>query len=195
MNKLLHLATNRKVIVATDLLSSATRGFHLNAVLLSEPRKKKAPDPMLVRMREEKRKKNLLKQIKLLEKQDKVLKPIVEHREDHKLMKELDLRKRTVPELTKEERNEQFDIAKEWSQYVLQQNTIKLEQIRRALISQENALNELKKDDYYLYKMAIQVDKNLIPFNRDGPCYTPPINGYEPPDGDYDETTYLYDAK
>lgn len=30
---------------------------------------------------------------------------------------------------------------------------------------------------------------------KDGPVQTPPKNNYEPPEGDYYDTTYLYDRK
>ena len=34
-----------------------------------------------------------------------------------------------------------------------------------------------------------------MPFMHEGPVYTPPNPKYEPPEGDYDDVTFLYNKR
>lgn len=119
-------------------------------------------------------------------------------------------RKRILPERSKLEIDEEFFLKKEWANFINEQHRNQMEQLERALKSQQEALKELKKDNTTLYSAAIQVlksihlfffkfifklDTKLIPYMKDGPVHTPPKNNYEPPEGDYYDTTYLYDRK
>lgn len=59
--------------------------------------------------------------------------------------------------MNKEETNDEYFLNKEWNNYLKNQHRFQMEQIERALKSQELALNELKSDNLNLYNMAIQV--------------------------------------
>ncbi len=67
------------------------------------------------------------------------------------------VRRRKVPELSEEQKNEIIDIKRKWTAYKHEQHTNEREQITRAIKSQQNALNQLKLDNFELYKLAIMV--------------------------------------
>ena len=60
------------------------------------------------------------------------------------------------------------------------------------IIAQRKALETLRILNIELYKKAIQLDTNLMPFSAMGPYYTPPIPGYIQ-DGEYEDTTKKYE--
>ena len=60
------------------------------------------------------------------------------------------------------------------------------------IIAQRKALETLRILNIELYKKAIQLDTNLMPFSAMGPYYTPPIPGYVQ-DGEYEDTTKKYE--
>ena len=116
--------------------------------------------------------------------------------------------------------DEEYFLKKEWKKYIHQQHNFQMDQIQRALTSQEYALQELKCDSLIFYNKAIQVlnersqfrlfqirvmpkqvyfllqiDSKMLPFVHDGPVHTPPNLKYEPPEGDYDDVTFLYDRR
>jgi hypothetical protein len=62
-----------------------------------------------------------------------------------------------VTEYTKKESDDAYFLKKEWGSYMNHQHLAQMEQIERALRSQEKALKELKKDNVELYNKAIQV--------------------------------------
>ncbi|KAJ8963155.1 hypothetical protein NQ318_018620 [Aromia moschata] len=72
-----------------------------------------------------------------------------------------------------------------WCQYKREQHLADLQMLDRILYSQQRALDELLKESEELYAEAVQSDFHLLPFNRDGPRETPPIEKYDAPDGDY----------
>jgi hypothetical protein len=76
-----------------------------------------------------------------------------------KIIKSKRLRKRTEIELTKQEMDEEYFLKKEWKKYIHQQHNFQMDQIQRALKSQEYALQELKCDSLIFYNKAIQVLK------------------------------------
>ena len=59
------------------------------------------------------------------------------------------------------------------------------------MITQQNALDELKKENVSLYEAAIQFDPELIPMSFKGPVTTPPIENYIQ-DGEYKDTTQSF---
>ena len=59
------------------------------------------------------------------------------------------------------------------------------------MITQQMALDELKKESVSLYEAAIQFDPLLVPMSFKGPVATPPIEGYLQ-DGEYKETTQSF---
>lgn len=115
--------------------------------------------------RETRKRKRIEKEIKKLEKLGRILKPIEETKADRSLIKEQKNRQRSQVELSKEEIDDEYFLKKEWKKYIAQQQDIQMEQIQRALKSQESALKELKKDNMNLYLMAIQVINLAIVLN------------------------------
>ena len=61
----------------------------------------------------------------------------------------------------------------------------------KMLMTQQEALDELKKESVSLYESAIQFDPNIMPITFKGPVATPPIKDYIQ-DGDYKETTQSF---
>ena len=59
------------------------------------------------------------------------------------------------------------------------------------MITQQNALDELKKENLSLYEAAIKFDHELIPMTFKGPVATPPIENYIQ-DGEYKDTTQSF---
>jgi large subunit ribosomal protein L40 len=176
--------------------TTSPHAIRLTDKLDAEPLKaKKRLDPQLVKQKEDRRKRKIEKEIKKLEKMGRKLKPIEELRADQSLLKELDQRKRPEVKLSESEIYNNNSLQIEWSRYKEKQHLEQTDQIKSMLKSQEKALNELKKDNFSLYEMAIQIDDKLINFKHEGPCFTPEIKGYEAPEGDYIDVTYLYDRR
>lgn len=155
---------------------------------------KKRIDPQILLQRENRKRKRIEKQIKSMEKLGRKMKPIEETEVERAVFKDT-TRKRQVSQLKRNEEDEEFFLKKEWANYMANQHRIQMEQLKRALKSQEIALKELKKDNIDLYNKAIQLDTTMLPFTRDGPVQTPPNKIYEPPEGDYNDVTYLYDRR
>ncbi|KJH52556.1 CPW-WPC domain protein [Dictyocaulus viviparus] len=61
--------------------------------------------------------------------------------------------------------------------------------IRRAINAQRKALRELKLIDPILYQKAVEPVDGPLHIVLHGPSLTPPIDGYQSPDGDYIDTT------
>ena len=72
----------------------------------------------------------------------------------------LSIRKRPEAKVSKEEMEEEYFLKKEWTKFINRQHIVQMEQIKLALKSQENALLELKSDNYDFYNKAIQVKQN-----------------------------------
>ncbi|KFM77867.1 39S ribosomal protein L40, mitochondrial, partial [Stegodyphus mimosarum] len=64
--------------------------------------------------------------------------------------------------------------------------------IQRITDAQERALDALKEASPELYEQAVQPDPMLIPFTMMGPVETPPIEGFDYPDGEYINVTKEY---
>ncbi|XP_046627080.1 39S ribosomal protein L40, mitochondrial [Neodiprion virginianus] len=162
--------------------------FKATSVLLGEPlKKKKKLDPMIVRQREEKRKRRLEKLIKRMEKGALQYKPIEECEVPMKLIDEKDERMRHLPPISDETTDERELLKKAWSLYKLRQHYRLMRMVDRVLGSHQKALDELKMESEELYLEAIQVDLNLVPYSSRGPVSTPPIKNYPSPDGEYQD--------
>jgi len=196
---------------ATRLRSAAasvisTNGFHTTAVTRGEPTKaRKRIDPQVLMLRERRKTKRIEKEIRRMERFGRKLKPIEEHEPERRVVKEAAQRKRVEAKTTatsptkgagaEQESDDAFFLRREWTNYINQQHNAQMEQIRLALRSQDKALKELKKDNVDLYNKAVQLDAKLIPFVREGPVFTPANKNYEPPEGDYQDVTYMYDRR
>ncbi|XP_046751003.1 39S ribosomal protein L40, mitochondrial [Diprion similis] len=167
--------------------------FKATNVLLAEPlKKKKKLDPLIVKQREEKRKKRLEKMIKRMEKSAVQYKPIEECDVPMKLIDEKEQRTRHLPPISDETTDERELLKKAWSLYKLRQHYKLMSMVDRVLGSHRKALDELKLESEELYLEAIQVDLNLVPYSSRGPVSTPPINNYPSPDGEYQDVSKLW---
>lgn len=163
-------------------------------VLCAEPlKKKKKIDPAVLKMREDRKKRRIEKQIRKLEQVGQKLKPIEELEVPPKLIQEKILRSRTLPTLSSEEDDYRAAILKEWTRYKYEQHLHEVQMIDRLLTAQMKALNELRDESEELYLEALQPDPTLIPFKTIGPVHTPPIENYDRPDGEYIDVTRKWD--
>lgn len=187
---------NNENTTTASIHTSSFDRIKLAFPLCAEPTKaKKRIDPALLAAKEGRKKKRLERDIKKMERLGRKLKPIEELEPDRALAKETSLRKRPLGKTNKEQEDDEHFLKKEWSIYTNQQHQMQLSQIQAALKSQELALKELKKDNLSLYNMAIQLDESLTTYTREGPVHTPANQNYDPPEGDYQDVTYLYDRR
>lgn len=63
------------------------------------------------------------------------------------------------------------------------------------MMAQEKALNELRFESEELYQHAIMPDIDMVPYVVKGPVHTPAIKDYQFIDGDYVNTTRIYDGE
>nr|XP_019552216.2 LOW QUALITY PROTEIN: 39S ribosomal protein L40, mitochondrial [Aedes albopictus] len=160
--------------------------FRFTPILCAEPlKKKKKIDPQILKQREERKRKRLEKQIRRLEKNARQLKPVEELEVPMELIDEQKQRKRTGVKVSPEVLESRVLLEKQWAKYRMEQKLQDYQLIDRVLAAQTKALNELRLESEELYQKAVQVDAGLVPFKAVGPVATPPIEGYEMPDGEY----------
>lgn len=171
------------------------RNTHQRASLLSfwelipmrsEPLRKKKVDPK----KDQAAKERLKKRIRKLEKASQELIPIEDFITPVKFLDKA--RQRPQVELTFEETERRALLLKKWSLYKQQEHKMERDTIRAMLEAQQEALEELRLESPKLHAEAIKRDPNLFPFEREGPCYTPPIPNYQPPEGKYSDVTKVY---
>merc|ERR1711963_1259052 len=80
---------------------------------------------------------------------------------------------------------------KDWARHCYTRNHNEIWKQDKMLMTQQEALDELKKESVSLYESAIQFDPNIIPITFKGPVATPPIKDYIQ-DGEYKETTQTF---
>merc|ERR1712038_2230484 len=168
-------------------------GFKHSPILCGEPKKKKKVDIQIYHQREQKRKRKLEKSIARLVKKGRPLKPIDEIEGDRYIAKTMEGRERLSESLSFEELEERALLLKDWQRYRHAIHKNMMNQINRAQASQQKALDELRAESEELYQQAIQIDPDLLPYEHKGPLSTPPIEKYDAPDGDYFDTTKVYD--
>lgn len=101
-------------------------------------------------------------------------------------------RVRSLPPLSFEETERRVLLMKKWSLYKQQQDKAEKEAIQSLVEAQQEALKELRLESEELYQAAVRRDEELFPFERDGPNYTPPLPGYDPPEGKCIDITKVY---
>jgi len=174
--------------------TSAPAAVSITQTLWAEPlKKKKRIDPAVVRAREDRKRRRLEKAIRRLEKSARQLKPLAELEVPRNVRTELRERRRKTQSLTTEQADHRFDLMKAWSRHKHQQHVQHVQMFRRIMDSRERALEELRAESYQLYCQAIAEDPTLVQFEHRGPPLTPPIAGYDSPDGDYIDTTRTWD--
>ncbi|KAL8598376.1 hypothetical protein ACOMHN_032653 [Nucella lapillus] len=168
--------------------------FHATSQLWGAPmKKKKKVDPAVLLTRENKKRKKIEKQMKRLEKLGQRLKPIEEIEGNPKIRREIEKRRRPLVELSYEETERRALLHKEWARAKMREHKTESLVWARVTRAQQRALAELRFESEELYQMAIQKDDTLIPLQFRGPVSTPPIKGYQPPDGEYIDVTKTYD--
>ncbi|KAK8722220.1 hypothetical protein OTU49_012331 [Cherax quadricarinatus] len=168
--------------------------FRLTQAVAGEPlKKKKKLDPMLVRHKEERRKKKIEKAIRRLEKNAGQLKPLEELEVPRTVLQEIEIRKRPTSPMLEEVEEERASLFKKWSKYKYQQHFTEVNMIETIIASRERALEELRLESEDLWFEAVQLDQTLLPFTAKGPVATPPIKDYESPDGEYIDKTPTWD--
>ncbi|KAL1115178.1 hypothetical protein AAG570_007209 [Ranatra chinensis] len=174
----------------TRLIStSVPLNFRTSQSLFAEPlKKKKRIDPAVTKAREERRRKRIEKQIRRLEKGTRQLKPIEECEIPLEIVKNNDrIRSR------QEDSSRVIGLFKSWAAYKYKQSLRDATMVDRILYSQQLALDRLKMESPELYLSAVQVDESLLPFVTSGPTETPPVVGYDSPDGEYIDISKKWD--
>ena len=130
-----------------------------------------------LKAKEERRRKRLAKALRKMEKKERLPKPLIECEVPIQLHKERAERLRTV-NVSPEEEEARVLHMKAWARYLYSRNHNEVWEQDRILISQQAALEELKKESVALYDAAIQFDPDLVPFSFKGPVSSPPIKNY-----------------
>jgi len=102
------------------------------------------------------------------------------------------IRVRSLPPLSFEETERRVLLMKKWCLFKQKQDKAEKKAIQTLVEAQQEALKELRLESEELYQAAIRRDEGLLPFERDGPNYTPPIPGYDPPEGKCVDITKVY---
>lgn len=102
------------------------------------------------------------------------------------------IRVRSLPPLSFEESERRVLLLKKWCLFKQKQDKAEKEAIQTLVEAQQEALKELRLESEELYQAAIRRDEGLFPFERDGPNYTPPLPGYDPPEGKCVDITKVY---
>ncbi|KAL3288966.1 hypothetical protein HHI36_003409 [Cryptolaemus montrouzieri] len=166
---------NRKIFLGY------ANNVQVSQALWAEPlKKKKRLDPLVVKAREERKKKKLEKQIRRLEKNARQMKPIEECEIPLNILDEREKRTRINPPLADHETERRARLEKNWALYKQNQHLKDIKMLDRIMFSQQKALDELRVESEELYQEAIQIDFHLIPFTSSGPVETPPIDKYDP---------------
>ncbi|XP_053206044.1 39S ribosomal protein L40, mitochondrial-like [Panonychus citri] len=165
------------------------RRISTTASLWAEPMKKKRRiDPILLKLRNERKVKRLEKNILKIERGAKQLKPIVELSLPPHVQKEMEIRTRATCDSNAETNFRK--LLRLWNVYRTYQSRSEYRCARGLIASQEKALDELKKVSPHLWAQAIGFDQNLIPYIENQTVKTTPANpNYTPPDGHIKETT------
>eukprot|EP00095_Tigriopus_kingsejongensis_P003207 maker-scaffold50_size457468-snap-gene-1.17 protein:Tk03207 transcript:maker-scaffold50_size457468-snap-gene-1.17-mRNA-1 annotation:"39s ribosomal protein mitochondrial" len=168
--------------------------LHTSAAWMSLPSKKKRRmDPMVDKMREDKRRGRLAKALKKMQRKDRIPRPIVELEIQPHIVQELSTRHRSLT-VTDEVREERILLGKEWTRFAGRRFLKEIKQYDSVIISQQKALEELRGLSLNLYFEAIQSDLGLLPFRVKGPVYTSRLEDYIQ-DGEYKDTSKQFVVK
>ncbi|KAK6483674.1 39S ribosomal protein L40 [Huso huso] len=161
-------------------------GLRTSLPMRAEPKKKKKVDPK----REVALRDRLKKKLKKLERVPPELIPIEDFITPTKYLDET--RVRESPRLSFEESERRALLMKAWSRYKQEQHEAEMKTISDALEAQREALEELRLESEELYQAALKRDQRLFPYESQGPCYTPPIPGYQAPEGKFNDITKVH---
>uniref|UniRef100_A0A1I8ESX0 Large ribosomal subunit protein mL40 n=2 Tax=Wuchereria bancrofti TaxID=6293 RepID=A0A1I8ESX0_WUCBA len=170
------------------LINVSANNLHISAVQLSSPfvKAQKKMDPEIAKLREERKRRKLKKEIKLLESFGKKPKPVEEFIFDKKYEASINERIRPKVELSEDEKDERAALEMDYKRYLNKLAVMDTRWIVKSIQKQENALQKLKMLSPELYKAALEPDECFLQnFVYRGPTLTPPLESYDPPDGHY----------
>ncbi|XP_013399535.1 39S ribosomal protein L40, mitochondrial [Lingula anatina] len=147
---------------------------------------------ILTPARQEKLAKEREKLMRRLEKNAGQKKPI-EEVDNWQLQSQLMTRARWSV-ITPEAQETRAVLLRDWSRYRFIEHKKVNKAINIARASRDRALLELQKESEELYQKAIQPDKTLTPYTFKGPKHSPPIPGYQPEDGFWEDATPTYET-
>ncbi|NXK76666.1 RM40 protein, partial [Amazona guildingii] len=165
---------------------SSVLALRASVPMRAQPKKKKKVDVK----REQAQKERMKKKIKKLEKATPELIPIedfitpVKYSDSNRV--------RSLPDLSPEETERRVLLLKKWCLFKQKQDNAEKKAIQSMVEAQQEALKELRLESEELYQAAVRRDERLFPFERDGPSYTPPLPGYDPPEGKCVDITKVY---
>ncbi|KHN82015.1 39S ribosomal protein L40, mitochondrial [Toxocara canis] len=168
------------------------RNLHLTATVQASVfmKRQKKIDPEVAKQREARKRKKLEREIRAMQKHSKKPKPVDEMTVDIKSMKNVHERYRQKVELLEADMDEHALAEKEYARSRAALMRLDDAWIKKSIAQQEKALNELKKLSPELYEAATQPDVKVAQgVILNGPSNTPPLPDYQPPDGDYIDTT------
>ncbi|NXJ67447.1 RM40 protein, partial [Rostratula benghalensis] len=172
-----------------------SRGGHWQTSLLAaraslparaQPKKKKKVDVK----KEQAQKERMKKKIRKLEKAAPEMIPIEDFVTPLKYSDST--RVRNLPPPSPEEAERRVLLLKRWCLFKQNQDKAEKAALQALRGAQEEALRELRLESEELYQAALCRDPGLFPFQREGPDYTPPLPGYDPPEGKCVDVTKVY---
>ncbi|XP_034238812.1 39S ribosomal protein L40, mitochondrial [Thrips palmi] len=180
--------TTRSISVNSPLYLRPTQ------CLYKEPlkRRKFVLDQNTIKVRDERKKRKIEKEIKRLQKFTATLKPIEEQQLPLHIQDEYEQRQRPETKLTPEEDERRALLMKQWSRHRALEHKADVRMIERIQYSQQLALDKLREESEELYQAAIKIDAALVPVTIKGPTVTPPLREYDSPDGDFNNTSFKW---
>jgi len=168
--------------------------FYLDPICYASPLKKKRKiDPAVLKRREERVRGKIQRALGRLGKFAEKLKPIDEYEVPRTLIKQRETRLRVLEPLSFEESEKRAKLRREFDDYSREVNAQDRLQILRVQASQKRALEQLKAESEELYLKAIEVDEGLLRWSSPIITSTPPIEGYEAPDGEHNDVTKTFE--
>lgn len=180
-------------------------------------KKKRKMDPMVLRQRQERRKKRLTKALRKMDKRPRIPKPILELEVDPAVFggemfykrKRAPLSDILSPQEVENKTEESALLAKEWCRFAGRRHMSEICQIDAVIISRRKALEELRKESNELYIEAIKPDvtfhdqQGQLLYQAVGPTATPPIRASTTEDssedhlvdGHYEDATKKYQVQ
>ncbi|EJD75470.1 hypothetical protein LOAG_17382 [Loa loa] len=170
------------------LMKVSAGRLHTSTMQLSSPfvKAQKKMDPEIAKLREERKRRKLKKEIKLLESFGKKPKPVEEFIFDKKYEANINERMRAPVMLSEDEKDERAILEMDYMRHLNKLAVMDTRWIVESIRKQENALQKLKMLSPELYKAALEPDECFLQsFTYQGPTLTPPLELYDPPDGHY----------
>ncbi|KAI6215257.1 hypothetical protein M3Y94_00364700 [Aphelenchoides besseyi] len=172
----------------------SVRMIHASAALNSSVfmKKQKKVDPEVAKLREKRKRRKLERDIRLMQRDGKTPKPVLELTVDEKTLENVDQLRRVDITLDENTIDQRAVTLKAYCKSRNKLATADNHWIRTMISEQNKALSVLKTISPTLYESAVAPDPSFLPFTTRGPVYTPPLKEYMSPDGEYTDTTPDY---